>query len=352
MEEINPIRKDEGLEQTILSGNKKIESTSQMSQKMENSYGARKTGPRDVFLHLLAIITLYFSTINFGVLLFQYINLWLPDPLNDFPSRIDAARGLIRWAVAALIIVFPVYLWLNRFLGKELERLPEKKELRTRKWLLYFTLFVAALVVIGDLVRLIYSFLQGELTLRFILKILVVFIIAAAVFSYYLWSLRRGETKYDKTIKIFVKIAIFVVVAATLGGFFVAGSPQAERLRKFDERRVSDLQEIQSQLIFFWQQKNHLPQNLDELKDSISGYLPPQDPENSAPYEYRVIGDLQFELCANFKTKSISQENPIVAEPIDYAKPYYPDTFNNWQHNEGYICFNRIIDPELYKKKD
>jgi len=313
----------------------------------------KKTGPRDVFLHLLAIITLYFSAINFGVLLFQYINLWLPDPLNDFPFQLDAARQLIRWAVATLVIVFPVYLWISRFLNQEIKQIPEKKELRTRKWLLYFTLFTAAVVIIGDLVSLVYNFLQGELTLRFILKILVVLLIAVAVFAYYLWNLRREQfVKWDKMMKIFVQAVIAIVAIIIISGFFMVGSPQSERLKRFDEKRISDLQNIQGQTISFWQQKNHLPQNLDELKDSISGYVPPQDPENRTSYEYRVIGDLEFELCANFKTKSINQENSVVAEPIDYAKPYYPDTFNNWQHNEGHICFNRIIDPELYKKKD
>lgn len=352
MEEVSPARKDEGLEQTILSENKKLDSISQMSQKIENSYGTRKTGPRDVFLHLLAIITLYFSAVNVGILLFQYINLALPDPLWDSFFRLDAARRLIRWAISALVVVFPVYVWVNYFLAKELIRLPEKKELRTRKWLLNFTLFVAALVIIGGLVSLIYNYLGGEISPRFILKILVVFLISAAVFAYYLWQLRREQlVKWDKIMKFFPRTIIALAALIIVSGFFMAGSPQAERLRRFDDRRVGDLQGIQSQIVFFWQQKNHLPQNLDELIDNISGYLPPVDPETNEPYEYRATNNLEFELCANFKTKGTAIEGQSMPQPVEGPK-VYSDTFNNWQHETGRVCFQRKIDPELYKKNN
>jgi hypothetical protein len=313
----------------------------------------KKTGPRDVFLHLLAIVTLYFSAVNVGILLFQYINLALPDPLWD-PAffRLDAARRLIRWAISALIVVFPVYVWVNYFLAKELIRIPEKKELRTRKWLLNFTLFAAALVIIGDLVSLIYNYLGGEISLRFVLKILVVLLIAAAVFAYYLWYLRREQlAKWDKIMKIFPRAIIALVALITISGFFMAGSPQQERLRRFDERRIQDLQNIQSQIVYFWQQKNHLPQNLDQLKDNISGYLPPVDPGSKQPYEYRSTSDLEFELCADFKTKGTGIDGQSMPQLVEGPK-VYSESFNNWQHEAGRVCFQRKIDPELYKKTE
>jgi len=55
-------------------------------------------------------------------------------------------------------------------------------------------LFVAAGFLIGDLVTLIYSLLEGELSSRFVLKVLVVGAIAGAVFTYYLRDLRRDES--------------------------------------------------------------------------------------------------------------------------------------------------------------
>ena len=80
--------------------------------------------PRDVFLHLLAIVTLYWSAITFVTLLWQYINYYLPDVLNYYYQGTNYA---IRFAVSSLVIVFPIFildllsifscfLWLPGFL--------------------------------------------------------------------------------------------------------------------------------------------------------------------------------------------------------------------------------------------
>ncbi|MDP3762802.1 MAG: DUF5671 domain-containing protein, partial [bacterium] len=140
-----------------------------------------QAGPKDIFLHLLSIVALYVSAGSFIALIFQYIDVYFPDPVADGYYSLQSAYSGIRWSVAILIVVFPVYVWASWFLGKMYQILPERRELKIRKWLLYFTLFAAALIIIGDLVSLIYNFLQGELTARFLLKILAVGVLAAAV---------------------------------------------------------------------------------------------------------------------------------------------------------------------------
>src|SRR5581483_4288834 len=127
-------------------------------------------------------------------LLLDYMNVAFPDPLNLYYSAGDS----IRWSLALLIIMFPVYFWVSRFLHKDIANEPGKSEIRIRKWLLYFTLFVSALLIIGDLVALIYNFLQGEITARFILKVIFVLAVAAAVFWYYLYDLRKQPGTFSK----------------------------------------------------------------------------------------------------------------------------------------------------------
>ena len=70
---------------------------------------------------------------------------------------------------------------------------PEKRSSKVRKWLTYITLFIAAGIIIGDLITVVTGLLAGELTMRFILKALIVLVIAATIFGYYLWSLRQEE---------------------------------------------------------------------------------------------------------------------------------------------------------------
>lgn len=155
----------------------------------------QKTSPKDVFLHLLAILTLYGSGVGFGALLFQYINLWLPDQLENFYWTRQGSLGTIRFSIASLIVVFPVYLLTTRFLNKTYFENPSRRNMRIRKWLVYFTVFATALVIIGDLVSLVYSLLGGETTGRFLLKTLVVFFVAGSIFFYYFWDLKTHKTE-------------------------------------------------------------------------------------------------------------------------------------------------------------
>ena len=302
-----------------------------------------QAGPKDIFLHLLSIVALYVSAGSFIALVFQYVNVYFPDIVADGGYwALQSAYSGIRWSIAVLVVVFPVYVWVSWFLGRMYEKAPELKNIKTRKWLLYFTLFAAAVIIIGDLVTLIYNFLQGELTARFLLKILAVGIVAAAVFWHYLLELRPSRP----SAKIFAYPASAIVLIAIVAGFFVVGSPQEERARKFDDRRVSDLQMIQGQIINFWQSKEKLPQSLPELTDNISGFQAPKDPENASDYGYEVSGKLNFKLCANFNRPSLAGQMPALAYPKDVMQYGVQD---NWFHQEGYVCFERTIDPEIYK---
>lgn len=307
--------------------------------------------PRDVFLYLLSIITLIVSAISFGVLVFQYINIYFPDLLNDYYFSPSSYYGSIRQALAALIVIFPVYVWVSRFLKKDIDENPEKRELKIRKWLLYLTVFVAALVIIGDLVTLINTFLNGELTKRFILKILAIFFIAGSIFSYYFSELRELRTRGKEVLDwvgVYKWVVVVVVILAIGFGFYVAGSPQNQRTVRFDERRTQDLSSLQNQVVNYWQKKNELPKTLDQMANDILGITIPRDPKTGAPYEYKVVGSLKFELCAMFETSSLDQ-NIFGPKAVPARYPYPGNEIQTWQHKAERTCFERTIDPELFK---
>jgi hypothetical protein len=147
---------------------------------------------QEAFMYLVLFLTLYISAISQGTLLFQFINRWLPDPLLNDYSRL-ASLGFIRQATASLIIAYPIFLAMTISLRRAIKRDPEKRSSKIRKWLTYITLFIAAGVIIGDLITLVMSFLNGDMTLRFILKVLTVGGIASTIFGYYLWDLKRDN---------------------------------------------------------------------------------------------------------------------------------------------------------------
>jgi hypothetical protein len=147
---------------------------------------------RDAFWYLLMFGTLYSSAFYLADLLFGFINLAYPDDLsyNDRTAYVEAG---IRWATAALIVSFPVFLFTAWKTGKEVAVDPTRRNSALRKWLTYMTLLVAAAALVTDGITLVNNVLSGELTTRFILKVLVVAVIASAGFGYYTWSIRADD---------------------------------------------------------------------------------------------------------------------------------------------------------------
>lgn len=144
--------------------------------------------------------------------------------------------------------------------------------------------------------------------------------------------------------KIFTYVVIGVVAVAVVASFFIIGTPGDERLRRFDDKRVSDLSSIQSETLNFWIKKERLPQTLSELESDLSYFTVPVDPQTKAPYEYKVLSQYQFELCASFITENTSTQDNYPTSPYGFE--------SKWNHGAGRTCFTRTIDPELYKTEN
>ncbi len=327
-----------------------MESTFQPSSSL-------KTTPKDFFLQLGVMVALYVSVISLVNLLFQTINYAFPDKLAYYGDPYSTG---IRLAIASLVIIFPLFLALSWINGREFARECEKRELPIRRWLVYLTLFVAGIAVVVDLIMLVNTFLSGEITTRFTLKVLTMLLVAGGVFGYFLYDLRHKEAVGRKD-KIFAVGALIVVLGSIIWGFAIMGSPATARNRQFDDRRVSDLQNIQWQIINFWQQKEKIPASLSDMEDSISGWRAPVDPDTDAVYEYRRATDsLAFELCAVFSRNTIGERERLegrggfggsysansISKPIYDA--YGTQKIENWEHAKGRACFSRTIDPDLY----
>ncbi len=314
---------------------------------MENT---KHNTPKDVFLYLLNILTFYLSIIGFIILYIQYISALFPDPLNFYYTAI---AGSVRVATSMVVVAVPVYILTAWLLGKDLKASPEKREGKLRKWLTYLTLFISAVTIIVNLIILVYRFMSGELTSQFLLKVLVVLLVAGAVFGYHIWDLKRKDIGKSKIPKIIAWALIGIVIASIIAGFLIIGTPAEQRSQRFDEQRVGDLQSLQNQIVNYWIQKQSLPSGLNALEDSISGFIVPKDPDSGASYEYTIISPLSFELCATFKTSTKEFKITYKGMRSSYIEPvYYGSSFQqNWDHEAQRTCFTRTIDPELYKAK-
>ena len=301
-----------------------------------------KVTPKDFFLWVGAMIALYGSAFALLALLFQYIDHAFPDPLAYY---VDPYSGGMRFAMASLIVLVPVALILMRFIRKDINRYSEKADLWVRRWALVLTVFIAGSTVVGDLIAVINAFLGGDLTTRFVLKVAVVLLVAGAIFLHFLADLRGYWNANPWRAQMVGWAAGILVLLAIIAGFFIMGTPGEIRSYRFDGDRVRHLQDIQWQVVNYWQQKQKLPAALQELEDPISGYRIPLDAETGTLYEYRVIGERSFELCATFNTDSGFAATPPQVYPARYIDGIEND---NWLHKEGRQCFDRSIDPERY----
>lgn len=301
------------------------------------------TTPKDFFLYLFAAGTLYVSATTLVTLIWQVINVVLPD-VTMYDYAYGFATGAIRWAVALLVVVFPAYVASMWWIGKDVDREPGKRDIWVRRWFIWLTLFVAAAVVLGDLATVLYSFLGGELALRFGLKALTVAGVACAVLAYHWYLLRREPGTGMTTRKGIVAAAVLVVLAAIVAGVIAMGSPWKARAEANDQQRVSDLSQVQRQVISFWQQKQRLPDAVDEVIDPAYPSPLPADPQTGQAYRYEKRGTYDFALCAVFEGSATADDiNRRNGYPIGLGAPE-----EAWAHGAGENCFVRTIDPDRY----
>jgi hypothetical protein len=147
---------------------------------------------QEVFTYALFFTALYVSAFNAGALIFHFISYWFPDPVS---GRLQSTFvfDAIRRNIAALIVAFPLFLFLFRLTERAIDKDPTKHQSRPRKWLTYLTLFIAAASLIGDVSVLVYRVLGGELTTPFLLRVATVAVIAGGAFWYFLADVRKDE---------------------------------------------------------------------------------------------------------------------------------------------------------------
>jgi len=213
------------------------------------------------------------------------------------------------------------------------------KESGVRKWLTYFILLISAMVMIGWLIGTLNSFLNGELSLKFVLKSLTSILISAVVFSYYLYDIKRKDVgKNNNVIRAYFYGSIAVAVVALVAAFFFIDSPQTVRLQKYDQTIINKFAEISNAINAYYGEIGKLPSDLSKLLNGGSTYyIIESDITDSATkkfIEYKVDAKDAYELCATFKTENKSQ-----ADNID--KSVYVDT--RWLHDAGYQCLKQRV---------
>lgn len=150
------------------------------------------TSAREAFMYLVMFVTLYLSAYHLGSLVFELINRAFPD-VSTNPHAELISMSSLRWSIASVVVTFPVFVYVARLINAELRADVTRRASNVRRGLTYLTLFIASAVLIGDLTTLLYNLLEGELAIRFVLKVVTAGLIAGTGFVYYLRELRNDE---------------------------------------------------------------------------------------------------------------------------------------------------------------
>jgi hypothetical protein len=298
-----------------------------------------KSTARDFFLHLLSTVTLYMAVISFLLVIFNIVDNYVPDALSQ---SYNLPREAIRTPFAILFVSFPVLAWSVWFIGRLLKREPAMKDFWVRKWLMYLTVFLAAIIMIITLITVVYNFLNGEFTLRFFFKIISVLLTSLGIFYYYLSRVKGvGNEKILKGIDV-ASIVLYVVSLSV--AFMVMGSPADRRARRFDEDRVNDLNNIYYSVQSFFGENRVLPESINNILARLPSPVQSviNDPTSGAPYIYETTGTSTFKLCATFASPSDDRDVKTKVPAVSYQM--YGNGYTDWSHEAGDYCFDRVIE--------
>lgn len=334
-----------------------------------------KSKALDLFLYLGIAISLIVSVTNLLQIIFAAIDRKFIDILSAI-QYVDSTQSDVRFAIASLVVMFPIYLGLSWYVSNDIKKYLFKQDITVRKVMIYCTLFVAVLTLIGTLVSAIYTYLGGEITIRFGLKAAAVFAVALGLFGYYYYALKRDYAKTTVVPLLITIVASVLVIASVVWSVSIIGTPTEMRAKKIDSTRLSDISRIQQEVFNKVQASDKLPVSLLDLDNAFQGYQVPVDPITKEKYGYKILQQpvvkmnyttnrkeltvsAIFELCATFdtvrKVDSRGQMIPPKGEgfAIDSfysAQNYYyeGDQSPFWNHDIGETCFRRIISPDMY----
>lgn len=287
-------------------------------------------------LQLGSLASLYLSLSFLLVLIFGLINIAIPD-VGDSVWQANRAQEGIKIGIAMIMVFFPTYIALTRIVNQNRRKSSDHAYLGLTKWLIYLSLLVGGAVLLGDLVAVIMSFLEGDLTTRFVLKALAVLVIVGVAFEYYILDVRGYWLKNESKSKLFALIASVIVVVSLIAGFMQVESPKEAREAKIDQEQLSDLQDIQWRIQEYIAINEQLPESLDSIDGKI-----PTAPNERLDYVYEITAE-GFNLCATFKTESTHDDYYYSRPYLEKGKTMTIVNPDNWEHGVGEVCFERVI---------
>lgn len=149
----------------------------------------------DAFEHILMFISMYSFITALVLSLLNFIDRWLPNAQSTYQAYYlnEPLKGFL----SALLVSYPLFTYLFLRITKKTAKFPQIRALPSRKLLIYMTLIIAFLILVGDLITVLFRLLDGSLFLNFALKASVFGVLGLIVFTYYFYQVREDRKAFE-----------------------------------------------------------------------------------------------------------------------------------------------------------
>ena len=286
------------------------------------------TAAKHAFFYLVSFLSLGFVAYNVGALFFEIINHYFPAELESWRNTLSQSN--LKFSLASLITTAPVFFIITQLINSNLITARFNFESGIRKWITYIALFITTGFIIGDLISTIFNFLDGELTIRFFLKALTIFVIAGAIFYYYLTDI-KSEKAHEKN-QLWNMVFWGLVLIPFVWSLFLVESPKIARMKKLDQQIIDVIDDLQIEIYEFQKSYSRLPKSLKEVEKSTgkqkNGYVKKMITDYQI--RYRQTSEEKYQLCAKFtRANQRDKEN---------ERQYTHGS--EWLHGAGNHCFD------------
>lgn len=164
-----------------------------MNPDRENHFGRRVADLEMLwnFEYILFFITLFVSIVCFSGILHYVVDKFVVDASSNSFWISDWQNALLRNYVAGLVVSFPIFAGLFLMIEKQALDNPLVHGVHARKVLTYLILLISFVVIMGYLIALIGSFLEGSVSNNSLAHAVVTLFIVGSTLFYFFADLRR-----------------------------------------------------------------------------------------------------------------------------------------------------------------
>jgi type II secretory pathway pseudopilin PulG len=136
------------------------------------------------------------------------------------------------------------------------------------------------------------------------------------------------------TTRLFGKVLVVAGAVAAVAAVSVSvylNPPSAVKAQALDDQRMQALQQINFAIRSYYHEHQALPHSIADVENNsgLSPRLDWTDPVTHRSYDYSVVGQNSYRLCADFAADSETAENPY--------------TMSFRKHHKGHDCFEEDV---------